>query len=52
MHPLTLPKWGNFLNVHKRFFCTWKELSQYLGFKDECVLDVDYVMPEFARTQF
>jgi hypothetical protein len=36
----------------KEFSLTWKELSQYLGFQDDCVLNVDSVMPEFERTQF
>ena len=36
----------------KEFSLTWKELSQYLGFRDDCVLDVDFVMTEFKRTQF
>jgi hypothetical protein len=34
----------------KEFSLTWKELSQHLGFLDDCVIDVDSVMPEFERT--
>jgi hypothetical protein len=36
----------------KEFSLTWKEISQYLGFRGDCVLDVDSVMPEFEMTQF
>jgi hypothetical protein len=31
----------------KEFSLTWKELSQHLGFRDDCILDVDSVILEF-----
>jgi hypothetical protein len=36
----------------KEFSLTWKELSHYLGFQDNYVIDLDSVMPEFERIQF
>jgi hypothetical protein len=36
----------------KEFSLTWKELSQHLSFRDDCVIDVDSVMSKFERTQF
>jgi hypothetical protein len=36
----------------KELSLTWKELSQHLCFRDDCVIDVDSGMPEFERTQF
>ena len=34
------------------FSLTWKQLSSYLGFRDECVVDIDSVIPDFSRESF
>jgi hypothetical protein len=41
-----------FTLFNKEFNLTWKQLSLHWGFKEECIIDVDIVIPKFVRPNF
>jgi hypothetical protein len=37
---------------NRQFTCTWRRLSDLLGFDSDCVLDFNVALPDFQKEQF
>jgi hypothetical protein len=42
----------SFHMFNRQFTCTWRRLSNLLGFDSDCVLDFNVALPDFQKEQF
>jgi hypothetical protein len=42
----------SFRMFNRQFTCTWRRLSDLLGFDSDCVLDFNVALPNFRKEQF
>jgi hypothetical protein len=43
---------ASFCMFNRQFTCTWRRLSDLLGFDSDCVLDFNVALPDFLKEQF